>query len=211
MPATSIDWLVDEPMRETTPHRYRAGDSRVRPVELVVVHWTASPMGGGVDGTNEARIRAWGRGEGRDSSTHLVILRDGRLLQTCPLTSRSWHAGGSTWADPQGVRVKDVNARSIGLDLECVGPLRKSLDTFQDDYGGAFRGPAELAGGRWWEAYRDAQVKTLLGVTALLVATYPVLKDPARWTGHTHIRPTKTDPGAQFPWSLLRKTLEALP
>lgn len=212
-PTTPVDWLVDPPMRETTPHRYRSGDQRVKPVELAVVHWTASPLGGGVDGTNEPRIRAWARGEGRLSSTHFVILRDGRLLQTCPLSSRAWHAKGSVWTDPQGIRIKDVNSRSIAIDLECVGDLRKvrGEERWHDSYGGAFRGPAELADGRWWEAYRDAQIKTLHGLAALLCAVLPRLKLPARWAGHDDIRATKNDPGPHFPWRSLRDTLEALP
>lgn len=213
LPTTSVDWLVDPPMRESTPYCYRHGDKRVRPVEVAVVHWTASPMGGGVNGTNEPRIRAWGRGERGDNSSHFVILRDGRLLQLCPLSSRAWHAGGSTWIDPQGVPVKNVNSRAIGIDLECVGNLRKvrGEERFFDSYGGAFAGPAEIAGSRWWEAYRDEQIATLHGLAALLCAVLPQLKDPARWTGHEDIRKTKIDPGPHFPWWPLRKTLEALP
>lgn len=212
-PTAPPDWLVDERMRETTPHRYRAGDTRVKPVEVAVVHWTANPLGGGVNGTNEPRIRAWARGEGRLSSTHFVILRDGRLLQTCPLSSRAWHAKGSVWTDPAGKQVKNVNPVSIAIDLECVGDLRKikGEERFLDSYGGAFRGPAELCGGRWWEAYRDDQIKTLHGLAALLCTVFPQLKDPARWTGHADIRATKNDPGPHFPWGPLRSLLEALP
>lgn len=210
---TMTDWLVDPDMRETTPFRYSAGDRRVKPVELVVVHWTASPPGSGKDGTNEARIRRWGQGKsGRESSTHLVVLRDGRLLQTCPLSARTWHAKGSVWTSPGGVTVRDVNSRAIALDMECVGDLERMRDgSYRDSYGGAFAGPGQLADGRWWEAYRDAQIATLMVAATLLVSVFPILKDPARWTGHTHIRKTKSDPGPHFPWATLRSHLEALP
>ena len=199
-------------MRETTPHRYKAGAKQVIPADMVVIHWTASPRGDGKDGTNEPRIRRWARGETRVSSTHFVVLRDGRLLQTCPLTDRPWHAKGSAWETPEGRTVLNINNRAIAIDMECVGPLKKGpAGKLSDSYGGGFGGPAELCNGQWWEAYTDAQVKTLVGLAALLVSVFPILKDPARWVGHCDIRKTKPDPGPHFPWATLRSTLEALP
>jgi len=100
-------WLVDEGSRESSPYVYPAGDRRVRPIDLAVIHWTASPyQQRGPMGADYPRIRSWGRGERGQTSTHFTVMRDGRVLQLAPLSARCWHAGGSKTADGRG----DVSA-----------------------------------------------------------------------------------------------------
>jgi len=197
-PAPSLpDWLVAPEMRESSPHVYRAADGRVRPIDTAVVHWTASPYKAGNHlGADEARIRSWGRGERGKTSTHFTILRDGRVLQLAPLCERCWHAGGSKTADGRG----GVNFRSVGIDLECVGPLRTEGGRLLNAYGGHHAGPAEAYDGRLWEPYTSQQAHALLTLVHALVGLIPALEDPAAWVGHCDIRPTKLDPGPHFPW-----------
>lgn len=200
------DWLVADDRRESSPHVYPAGDRRVQPIDTVVIHWTASPyQPRGPLGADEARIRSWGRGERGETSTHFTVLRDGTVLQLAPLSARCWHAGGSKTADGRGA----VNGRSIGIDLENVGPLHfeqaPSGGHFANAYGGAHRGPVWSDGkGAEWEPYTAPQMHALLTLAQALAHLAPQLADPAAWVGHCDIRHTKLDPGPAFPWPWLQ-------
>ena len=200
------------PIRVPCSKVYRASDSRVRPVALAVMHWTASPPKA-PGASDETRMRAWLADTSRQTSTHLVILRDGRVLQAADLTERTWHAGGSTWIAPNGVPTKSVNAQSIGVDLENVGYVKRAPDGvgFLDGYGGRYQGdPPVKADGMWWEPYTPAQLASLDAVVRWLAMEIPALLDPRRWTGHSEIQPGKLDPGPLFPWESVRRTIAAV-
>lgn len=190
---------------------YRAGDHRIRPVALAVMHWTASPpkAPGAAD---EARMRSWLADDSRQTSTHLVIMRDGRVLQAADLDERTWHAGGSTWTDPDGVRRQSINGQSIGVDLENVGYVKRAPDgvRFVDGYGGRYRGdhPVKTTAG-WFEPYTAEQLASLGDVVRWLVCEFPALRDPKRWVGHCEIQPGKIDPGPLFPWASVRELASA--
>lgn len=51
-------------------------------------------------------------------SCHLLVRRDGSLVQYVPLHRRAWHAGQSSWAG-----VSRCNDYSIGVELEGVDTL----------------------------------------------------------------------------------------
>lgn len=196
------DWLVSAERRESSPFVYRAGDRRVQPFDTVVIHYTASPFrDDGPLGSDARRIRSWGRGERGETSTHFTILRDGTVLQLAPLSARCWHSGGSKTADGRGL----VNARSIGIDLENVGPLAFDGSHFRNAYDGRHLGPVWVADdGREWEPYTAQQMHALLTLTQAIVGLLPHLADPSAWVGHEHIRRTKSDPGPAFPWPWLQ-------
>jgi N-acetyl-anhydromuramyl-L-alanine amidase AmpD len=186
---------------------YRAGDVRVRPVALAVLHWTASPPKA-PEAPDEARMRAWLADAERQTSTHIVILRDGRVLQSATLGDRTWHAGGSAWVDPAGHVQKSINMQSIGIDLENVGYVKRAPDGvgFIDGYGGRYRGaePVKTTVG-WFEPYTAAQLASLAEVVRWLSHDLPALRDPRRWVGHSEIQPGKLDPGPLFPWEAVRR------
>lgn len=230
-------WLASSEHCALTPHRNPARRGQPWALDVVVVHFTATPWSARFPeqaGSDRARQLAWLRGEGRESSTHLDILRDGELLQGAPLEDRTWHCGGSVWVSPEGVQRTDVNRRAIGLDLDNVGRLYELaggvlVDSYErariytapgakaPDYRrpaahavrSPFGGPAwQAPDGTWWEAYRAAQVRTLLQVVVALRGLFPRLADPRRWVGHEHIRSTKSDPGPAFPWPFLQAALQ---
>lgn len=104
------DWLVPEADRRLTPNRYAAGHAYVRPVELLVLHFTA--------GRSVSSSAAWLCNPDAQASAHFVVGAD-RALQLAPLSDRTWHAGGksSSW------RGGTVNGRSIGIEIDNLGPL----------------------------------------------------------------------------------------
>lgn len=111
-------------------------------------------------------------------SAHLLIRRDGGIVQFVPFDRRAWHAGKSRWWD--GARAREgLNDFTIGIELE-----------------GADETP-----------YRDAQYRTLAVVLQALTLRYPAIT-AGRLTGHAHIAPLrKTDPGPAFDWAYLRRCL----
>lgn len=234
MSTTAGTWLVPPERRALTPHRNpaRAGGW---PLDLVVVHYTATPHSSArraTRGSDAARQLSWLRGERGATSTHLDVLRDGVALQGAPLEDRTWHCGGSVWVSPEGHRNTTPNRSSIGLDLDNVGRLYLVGQVLVDAYERArvhtspgatapnyrraavltprsFDGPIWQAGdGTWWEAYTVPQVRTTLRLVAELRDLYPRLGDARRWVGHEHIRATKLDPGPAFPWAVLRAVVE---
>lgn len=207
-------WIVPEAQREPSPSRSHFRE----PVRLAVVHGTVSPakdyaVRGGAD---ERRIRAWLKRGGSvapkkpggvaRASTHLVILRDGMVIQGVPLNRAAWHAGESIWRGAEG-----VNGFSVGIDLENVGPLKMGRDGPVDAYGAPFSGPVfSLPTGQIYEQYTDAQVDAVCSLAIDLVAVFPILGDAARWVGHSDVSPgRKWDPWRPFPWRRLRRAVSA--
>jgi N-acetyl-anhydromuramyl-L-alanine amidase AmpD len=235
MSTTAGTWLVSPERRALTPHRNAARPARPFRVDLVVVHYTATPHRAGTAhrGSDFARQMAWLRGERGKTSTHLDVLRDGVALQGAPLEDRTWHAGGSVWTAPDGTKPPFVNHASIGLDLDNVGRLYETPGGLVDSYEwdrmhtapgetkpNRRRRPVHRArtfhtgptwqapAGTWWEAYTVPQIRATLRLVAELRDLYPQLADVRRWVGHEHIRATKSDPGPAFPWGLLRAVAE---
>lgn len=138
-----------------------------------------------------------------NASAHLVLGRDGRIVQLAPFNVVTWHAGVSAWAGVTG-----LNSASIGLEMDNAGALdevggrhftwfRQEIPPEQvqvavHKHGGPLRG---------WHAYTGAQIERALELAELLVAHYG-LEDVL---GHEDIAPgRKSDPGPAFPLEALR-------
>ncbi len=197
------DWLVPAEDRELSPHRYRSDHPWVKPLDLVVLHYTASPWQ--VPAKEEARVRRWGRGETRESSTHFVILRTGKVLQLMPLSDRAWHV-----VDKYKHEGRAINYRAVGIDFANVGYLTAQPDgTYRDYYGGRYLGPPPFidADGKPWEPITAVQVDAARVLLRTLGDLFPVLRDPGRLIGHSDVQPTRRDPGPACPRWLLENAL----
>ncbi|HVN44901.1 MAG TPA: 1,6-anhydro-N-acetylmuramyl-L-alanine amidase AmpD [Steroidobacteraceae bacterium] len=152
--------------------------------ELLVVHGISLPPGefGGpwIDrlftGTLPADAHPYFQGiAAQRVSAHVLIRRDGEIVQYVPFGERAWHAGQSAWRGRNA-----CNDFSIGVELEGT-----------DD-----------------TAYTEAQYRSLAGLIAALLATYPSLGRDAI-AGHSEVAPgRKTDPGPSFEWARLRGLLD---
>jgi N-acetyl-anhydromuramoyl-L-alanine amidase len=105
---------------------YDARPSGVAP-DLIVLHGISLPPGefGGpwvsrlftgnlpADAHPEFRERA-----GMRVSAHLLIRRDGRVVQFVPFSARAWHAGRSAWQGREA-----CNDYSIGIECEGTDDL----------------------------------------------------------------------------------------
>ncbi|MCC7549833.1 MAG: N-acetylmuramoyl-L-alanine amidase [Burkholderiales bacterium] len=137
------------------------------------------------------------------ASAHLVVGRDGRVVQLVPFNRSAWHAGRSTWKGLQG-----LNQHSIGIELDNAGRLVRSgagyRAWFQEVYPAAdvvtARHRNEQADA-CWHAFTDVQVETALDIAVALVRAYPL----GEILGHDDIAPgRKCDPGPAFPMESFR-------
>ena len=137
------------------------------------------------------------------ASAHLVVGRDGRIVQMVPFNRAAWHAGRSAWKGVQG-----LNQYSIGIEMDNAGRLVRAGDQYRSWFQGVYAA-ADVVTARHrheqadacWHAYTEAQIGTVLDLAALLMREY-ALKEIL---GHDDIAPgRKSDPGPAFPMASFR-------
>lgn len=130
-------------------------------------------------------------------SAHLVIERNGEIIQCRPFNLTCAHAGKSRWVDPKTGRKWDgLNQCAIGIEIANTGD---SYDEISWARKNGFRSVAakHRNGGPMtnWEVYTPEQRAAVIGVSLELVRHYN-LHDI---TGHDCIAPErKSDPGPAF-------------
>ena len=168
-------------------------------LEALVFHYTAV-------GDTEAEIRLLtGRGHlGARASYHLVVSREGNLIQLVPFDRQAWHAGRSEWPE-RGL--KGLNAYSIGVGLTNLGRLKKRPDG--SFVGGDRTVPPErvttISSGdkeTYWESFTIEQVRTAKSI----VRAFRTLQPDIAVLGHSDITAgRRTDPGPAFPLDALKQ------
>ncbi|AUM13572.1 N-acetylmuramoyl-L-alanine amidase [Ketobacter alkanivorans] len=167
-------------------------------LDMIVMHYTAgTTLEGAVSHLAKPHVQA---------SAHLVVGRDGSIVQMVPFTKKAWHAGRSEYANRQG-----INQYSIGIEMVNAGPLQKSGDGFVSQYGGRFEENDVIqavhrneSGARYWHTYTEAQIMCAFELCGALVNTYNM----KYIVGHEEIAPQrKSDPGPAFPLETLRDQL----
>lgn len=143
---------------------------------------------------------------------HILIDRDGSILQCAPFNKRIGHAGLSNWKGIEG-----LNGHSIGISLANYGPLKKQSDgSYRSEVGNK---PIEkhqvfLADhpngspdrrGVAWETYTGIQIQKLQELVEILVDEYPI----KNIVGHDDIASgRKIDPGPALPVGTLRSCVD---
>jgi N-acetylmuramoyl-L-alanine amidase len=130
-------------------------------------------------------------------STHLVIGRDGRVIQMVPFNKSGYHVGFGFW---EGER--NLNKMTIGIELDNAGYLRKENGHWLRKKTVIPPDRVEEAvhwkerSKRGWEIFPKVQLDTALAVVKALVQHYN-LQDIL---GHDMINLiNRTDPGPLFP------------
>jgi len=180
-----------------TPVRFVASPNRGGQLQhkYLIMHYTA-----GLDA--EGAIRSLTNPQVK-ASAHLVIGRDGEVVQLVPFDRVAWHAGRSRWHG-----LKGLNRHSIGIELDNAGRLEQQGGQWRAWFGKVYpadsvheavhKNETRSAG---WHTYSEAQLFAALAVSQLLVRHYGL----ADILGHDDIAPgRKSDPGPAFPMESFR-------
>ena len=164
----------------------------------LVIHFTS-----GASGVSSIEDY-WKTPAAKGACAHLVIERDGTIIQCRPFNRTCGHAGVSRWRDPRtGTLYVGANAYAIGIELANAGSSDGALSWARKQPGFRSIHARHPNGGpvQEWEAYPAAQIAACTAVAKVLVACYQ-LDDI---TGHDCIAPErKDDPGPAFPMADLR-------
>lgn len=180
--------LIDTPFFPTSN---KGGEIKPR---YLLSHYTAS---GNMEGTV-----SYFQSKASKVSAHIVIGRDGRMVQMVAFNRRAWHAGDSQWDGFVG-----LNDFSIGIEYVNWGPLRYEDGRLYGRTGKqiAREDAVYLLGpdneGRWWQKFTIEQLEVGLNVSRELFRHYGLVDS----LGHFQVSPgRKIDPGPAFPLADLR-------
>jgi N-acetylmuramoyl-L-alanine amidase len=163
--------------------------------DLLVMHYTA--------GRSAESSVEWFKNPLANASSHLVVGRDGGIVQVVPFDRVAWHAGISEWQGRSG-----VNRFSLGIELDNAGKLMPHGERWRAWFGKEYeaedllvathRNEAQEAG---WHLFTEAQLEAAVTVASVLVDRYG-LRDVV---GHDDVAPfRKVDPGPAFPMASFR-------
>ena len=167
----------------------------VTPLYLVM-HYTAGPT---LDGAV-----TWFRNPQAKASAHVVIDRNGDVVQMVDFNRKAWHAGKSEWGHLEG-----INAYSIGIELVNAGKLSRRSDGNWVNWSKKVIPATEVTVAKHkaepfesgWHEYPEAQIEAALRVAIALQEAYS-FRDVL---GHDDISPgRKIDPGPLFPLASFR-------
>ena len=202
------------------------------PCEYIVIHHTVS-------GTWMSAYNTFNNPK-EAASAHVIVDRDGTIIQCVPFDTFAWHAGDSQWAD-RGVRsgFSSMNSYSIGIELVNWGA------NFGKEAGGwknaghpsiiLADGEAVLAtskhgwpaGGCGWQIFPQVQIEATLEIAKALMQAYPSILDVVghedikkAWNENTQVfynndprgdpMSDRQDPGPAFPMTSFRASLLGL-
>lgn len=163
--------------------------------KALVLHFTAGASG-------QSSIDYW-KAKNNGVCAHLVVERDGSVIQCRPFKLTCGHAGISRWKSPKtGQLYVGMNQHSIGIEIANAGDSDVTWATRQPGYKAVKARHRNGGSERTWEAYPPAQIAAVTALCRALVATY----DLHDVTGHDCIAPErKSDPGPAFPMQQARE------
>ena len=187
--------IRDDHWIEGVQHDRISGGAAMPIRRCVVIHFTAGA-------TARSSVNFWKTKSAKGASAHVVIDRDGTIIQCRPFNRTAGHAGVSRWRDPKtGTLYDGLNDCSIGIELANAGDDPKLARRWSKL---PLVAAAHRNGGpvQDWEDYPPAQLAAVTKLVKALVKRYR-LDDI---TGHDCIAPErKSDPGPAFPMEKLRQ------
>jgi N-acetylmuramoyl-L-alanine amidase len=180
--------INDQHLLEGVKRDLLPGGSAMNVRRFLVIHFTSGASG-------QSSINFWKTPAAKGASAHIVIDRDGTVIQCRPFNRTCGHAGISKWKG-----FKNLNSCSIGIELANAGD-NVALALKWSKFAPIVAKHKNGGKARKWEAYPPAQLAACEEVAKALVARYK-LDDVV---GHEDIAPSrKNDPGPAFPMAALR-------
>ncbi len=138
-----------------------------RAPDMLILHYTATE-------TADMAIR-WLANPVSKVSCHYVVDDEGAITRMVAERERAWHAGVSYWRGD-----RDINSRSIGIEIQNVGP----------------------SGG--YPDFPEVQMRAVVALCADIVRRNRIR--PENVLGHSDVAPfRKVDPGEKFDWLRLAR------
>jgi len=191
----------------------------------IVWHWTTGrcTTPGHANALAES-IRSYEPGSPA-ASWHVLIAKDGRLLQSIPFERGSWHVGRPGNID--GRLYGNINRATIGIELENSGKLLKVDREFycwpywvNPDAVDALKKPdhnfsvdasrAVLKDGEFYDSFPPAQVQAATAMLKALIIKFKWTRSVCSYGHSTFDSPRKVDPGAVWLGNILPPMLDAL-
>jgi N-acetylmuramoyl-L-alanine amidase len=164
--------------------------------DTIIIHYTATR-------NLQAAVHTLANSD-KKASAHLVIGRDGKIVQIVDFDTISWHAGKSEYKGRKG-----FNQFAIGIEIDNPGWLNRTGNKFttwyekevdiNDVVEANHRNPETTK--RYWHRYTEQQIAVVEDICELLVKEYNI----NFILGHEEVSPgRKQDPGPAFPLDKLR-------
>lgn len=198
VPVVKDGFLVTEDNRRyqyIKPYENNYDPDRVIEPKYLVMHVTT--------GTQMKSTVNWFKSPTSGVSAHLLIGRDGRVIQFVPFDRMAYHCGYGYWEEEKG-----MNRYAIGIELDNAAKLSK-LNGGWHKRGTRIDNVKEV---RHWKSYRDwgwedfpkEQLEVAFEIAKQLVEEYN-LKDII---GHDRVNlKSRMDPGPCFPMGEWRKKI----
>lgn len=181
-----------------------SGGSEMSVRRFLVIHFTSG-------WTAQSSVDFWKTPDANGASAHIIIDRDGAIIQCRPFNRTCGHAGKSQWKDPNTGKVYvGLNGCSIGIELANAGDMNRTPDVYPSTMGALAGKPIPRLQARHknggpltgWELYPTPQIAACEALSKALKERYN-LDDIV---GHDDIAPDrKVDPGPAFPLLALRQ------
>jgi N-acetyl-anhydromuramyl-L-alanine amidase AmpD len=167
-------------------------------LKYIVMHYTAS--------TTMSSAARYLSNPKNEVSAHLIIDKNGDIIQLVPFNIQAWHAGRSQYKNDI-----HINKYSIGIELVNAGKLTLIGKKYYTALGTQI--PVEQVVIHesedkilsYWHAYPEEQITSLIQVCKLLKQDYPQIQEII---GHSDITNRKIDPGKAFPWDKIKSITE---
>ncbi len=177
----------------------RSGKFKAGLPDTLIIHYTAGPS---MESAKNTFLNPAAK-----ASAHIIIDRDGSILQMVPFDTIAWHAGVSQWKQR-----RNLNNYSIGIELVNAGSLVKEKKGYSSWFGRQYTAKEVVKAvhrnedtASYWHSYTAAQLKACENLCKLLMEVYGI----QTILGHEEISlGRKTDPGPAFPLDALRAQLE---
>lgn len=162
---------------------------------FLIIHYTAN-------GSLQGAINEFTK-KGSKKSAHLIVDRDGTVVQMVPFNRIAWHAGVSQWGNE-----RSLNRCSIGIELVNWGLLERDVDGLFYSWSStpihADEATQVIESDRafWWHKYTPEQLEVCFNLSRILYKHYGL----EEVLGHEDVSPgRKVDPGPLFPMDELRE------
>ena len=164
--------------------------------DTIVIHYTA-----GSSAESSAKTLCDPQSK---ASAHLVIGRNGSIIQLVDFNTIAWHAGKSSYQGRVG-----FNKYSIGLEIDNAGRLTKTGGGYASWFGKVYPETEVMEAVHrnestptCWHRYTEEQISAVHDICVSLVDAYEI----SSILGHEEISPgRKIDPGPAFPLNKLRE------